>query len=88
MAELFAQVIPRFRASAESEELNWLNAQYIKKADDAFLAAQVANRLARRGVNPETGVSLDDLPYIAILGAVALIGVALLLRRRFAGNRG
>lgn len=26
-AELFAQVIPRFRASAESEELNWLNAQ-------------------------------------------------------------
>lgn len=26
-AELFSQVIPRFRATGESEELNWLNAQ-------------------------------------------------------------
>ncbi|MCV2219012.1 glutamate--tRNA ligase [Thauera sp. Sel9] len=46
-------------AQFNTEKLNWLNAQYIKKADDAFLAAQVANRLARRGVNPETGVSLE-----------------------------
>ena len=46
-------------AQFNTEKLNWLNAQYIKKADDAFLAAQVANRLARRGVNPETGVTLE-----------------------------
>ncbi|MFT3757880.1 glutamate--tRNA ligase [Thauera sp.] len=46
-------------AQFNTEKLNWLNAQYIKKADDTFLAAQVANRLARRGVNPETGVSLE-----------------------------
>jgi hypothetical protein len=34
-------------------------ANAIKKADDAFLAAEVASRLARREVNPETGVSLE-----------------------------
>ena len=46
-------------AQFNTEKLNWLNAQYIKKADDTFLAAEVANRLARREVNPETGVSLE-----------------------------
>jgi len=46
-------------AQFNTEKLNWLNAQYIKKADDSFLAAQAANRLARRGVNPETGVTLE-----------------------------
>nr|MBP6760792.1 glutamate--tRNA ligase [Thauera sp.] len=46
-------------AQFNTEKLNWLNAHYIKKADDAFLAAEVANRLARRAVNPETGVSLE-----------------------------
>jgi glutamyl-tRNA synthetase len=46
-------------AQFNTEKLNWLNAQYIKKADDAFLAAEVANRLARREVNPETGVTLE-----------------------------
>jgi glutamyl-tRNA synthetase (EC 6.1.1.17) len=33
-------------AQFNTEKLNWLNAQYIRKADDAFLAAEVANRLA------------------------------------------
>jgi glutamyl-tRNA synthetase len=46
-------------AQFNTEKLNWLNAQYIRKADDAFLAAEVASRLARREVNPETGVSLE-----------------------------
>ena len=46
-------------AQFNTEKLNWLNAQYIKKADDRLLAAEVANRLARRGVNPETGVTLE-----------------------------
>ena len=46
-------------AQFNTEKLNWLNAQYIKKADDAFLAAEVASRLARREVNPETGPSLE-----------------------------
>ena len=46
-------------AQFNTEKLNWLNAQYIRKADDSFLAAEVANRLARREVNPETGVTLE-----------------------------
>ena len=46
-------------AQFNTEKLNWLNAQYIRKADDALLAAEVANRLARREVNPETGVTLE-----------------------------
>ena len=46
-------------AQFNTEKLNWLNAQYIRKAGDGFLAAEVANRLARREVNPETGVSLE-----------------------------
>lgn len=46
-------------AQFNTEKLNWLNAQYIRKAEDGFLAAEVANRLARREVNPETGVSLE-----------------------------
>ena len=46
-------------AQFNTEKLNWLNAQYLKKADDAFLAAEVSARLARRGVNPETGVALE-----------------------------
>ncbi|ATE59335.1 glutamate--tRNA ligase [Thauera sinica] len=46
-------------AQFNTEKLNWLNAQYIKKADDAYLAAEMANRLAHRGVNPETGPELE-----------------------------
>ena len=46
-------------AQFNTEKLNWLNAQYIRKADDSFLAAEVANRLAHREVNPETGVTLE-----------------------------
>lgn len=46
-------------AQFNTEKLNWLNAQYLKQADDRLLAADVANRLARRGVNPETGVELE-----------------------------
>jgi glutamyl-tRNA synthetase len=46
-------------AQFNTEKLNWLNAQYIRKADDAFLAAEVASRLAHREVNPETGVTLE-----------------------------
>jgi glutamyl-tRNA synthetase len=46
-------------AQFNTEKLNWLNAQYIRKAGDAWLAAEVANRLARRGVDPETGPALE-----------------------------
>lgn len=36
--------------------------------------------------NPETGISLDDVPYIVLL-AVAVLGIAaLLLKKRFAAN--
>lgn len=46
-------------AQFNTEKLKWLNAQYIKKADDGYLAAQVASRLARRGVDPEAGPALE-----------------------------
>lgn len=46
-------------AQFNTEKLNWLNAQYIKQADNSRLAGEVANRLARRGVNPEAGPALD-----------------------------
>ncbi|NLF54383.1 MAG: glutamate--tRNA ligase, partial [Thauera phenolivorans] len=46
-------------AQFNTEKLNWLNAHYIRQAENGRLAAEVANRLARRGVNPETGPSLE-----------------------------
>lgn len=46
-------------AQFNTEKLNWLNAHYIKQADNARLAGEVASRLARRGVNPETGPALE-----------------------------
>ncbi len=45
-------------AQFNTEKLNWLNAQYLRRIDDAVLAGQVARRLARRGVDPETGIDL------------------------------
>src|SRR5690606_27437956 len=39
-------------AQFNTEKLNWLNAHYIRQAENGRLAAEVANRLARRGVNP------------------------------------
>ncbi|WP_407280818.1 glutamate--tRNA ligase [Aromatoleum evansii] len=46
-------------AQFNTEKLNWLNAHYIKQADDARLAAEVARRLARRGVDPEAGPAIE-----------------------------
>ena len=38
-------------AQFNTEKLNWLNAHYLKQADDARLAAEVATRLQRQGVD-------------------------------------
>jgi glutamyl-tRNA synthetase len=46
-------------AQFNTEKLNWLNAHYIKQATDSHLAAEVASRLARRGVDPEAGPALE-----------------------------
>ena len=46
-------------AQFNTEKLNWLNAHYIKQTPDAVLAADVANRLAHRGVDPEQGPALE-----------------------------
>ncbi|CAI10039.1 Glutamyl-tRNA synthetase [Aromatoleum aromaticum EbN1] len=48
-------------AQFNTEKLNWLNAHYIKHSDDARLAADVASRLARRGVDPEAGPRLESV---------------------------
>jgi glutamyl-tRNA synthetase len=46
-------------AQFNTDKLNWLNAHYLKQADNARLAAEVASRLARRGVDPEAGPALE-----------------------------
>lgn len=46
-------------AQFNTEKLNWLNGQYIRQSSDAALAADVSNRLARRGIDPEGGPSLE-----------------------------
>jgi len=48
-------------AQFNTEKLNWLNAHYIKQADNARLAGEVANRLARRGIDPEGGPALETV---------------------------
>ena len=46
-------------AQFNTEKLNWLNAHYLKAADDGRLAGEAAKRLARRGIDPEAGASLE-----------------------------
>jgi glutamyl-tRNA synthetase len=48
-------------AQFNTEKLNWLNAHYLKQADDVRLAGEVASRLARRGVDPEEGLPLEKV---------------------------
>ena len=48
-------------AQFNTEKLNWLNAHYIKSAAATRLAGEVAQRLARRGVDPEAGASLEQV---------------------------
>jgi glutamyl-tRNA synthetase len=48
-------------AQFNTEKLNWLNAHYLKQADDARLAGEAARRLGRRGVDPEVGPPLEQL---------------------------
>ncbi len=46
-------------AQFNNEKLNWLNQHYLKQADDTRLAGEVASRLARRGIDPESGPALE-----------------------------
>ena len=46
-------------AQFNTEKLNWLNQHYLKQADDTRLAGEVASRLARRGIDPESGPALE-----------------------------
>ncbi|MBL8484003.1 MAG: glutamate--tRNA ligase, partial [Rhodocyclaceae bacterium] len=48
-------------AQFNTDKLRWLNAHYIKHSADAALASSVSARLARRGVDPESGPALDAL---------------------------
>src|SRR5574343_319948 len=48
-------------AQFNTEKLKWLNAHYIKQADNARLAADVSRRVAQRGVDPESGPALEAL---------------------------
>ena len=46
-------------AQFNNEKLLWLNQHYLKLADNARLAADVAQRLVRRGVDPGQGPALE-----------------------------
>ncbi len=46
-------------AQFNNEKLLWLNQHYLKLADDVRLAADVSQRLARRGVDPQQGPALE-----------------------------
>ncbi len=46
-------------ARFDFEKLRWVNAHYLKEADPKRLASEVANRLARRGVNPDACPALE-----------------------------
>ena len=48
-------------AQFNTEKLNWLNAHYLKAADDSRLAGEVASRLAARGIDPEAGAPLEKV---------------------------
>ena len=48
-------------AQFNTEKLNWLNAHYIKEADNARLAALVEPRLAARGVTVSAAPSLEAI---------------------------
>ncbi|HTH41245.1 MAG TPA: glutamate--tRNA ligase, partial [Rhodocyclaceae bacterium] len=48
-------------AQFNTEKLNWLNQQYLKTADDAYLADEVTKRLARRGVTVANDAHLQKV---------------------------
>ncbi len=48
-------------AQFNTEKLNWLNQHYIKTATESHLAAEVSRRLARRGIDTETGPVLETV---------------------------
>ncbi len=47
-------------AQFDTGKLDWLNAHYIKHADNARLSAEVARRLVLRGIDTEAGPALDQ----------------------------
>ncbi|HEX5394345.1 MAG TPA: glutamate--tRNA ligase [Rhodocyclaceae bacterium] len=48
-------------AQFNTEKLNWLNQHYMKAADDKYLAGEVARRMARRQIDPESGACLESV---------------------------
>jgi len=57
--------VSRSAAQFDPDKLNWLNHEYIKRADDARLAALVEPELRRLGAVPEHGPAL--MPVVALL---------------------
>jgi glutamyl-tRNA synthetase len=55
------QHLSKSPAQWDAAKLAWVNAHYIKQADDAKLAALVATQLKRRGVKVDAGESLNRM---------------------------
>jgi glutamyl-tRNA synthetase len=56
--------VARSPAQFNPEKLAWLNQQYLKRADDARLAALVAPELRRRGAQLAGGPALDKVVHL------------------------
>lgn len=51
-------------AQFDAEKLNWLNAHYLRQAEPARLAAEIAARLATRSVVCPQGLSLEEVTLL------------------------
>ena len=51
-------------AQFDAEKLNWLNAHYLRQAEPARLAAEIAPRLAARSVVCPQGLSLEEVTLL------------------------
>ncbi len=54
-------------AQLDFDKLRWLNQQYVRRADDGWLAARVASRLADRGTAPAATEPARLAAFIALL---------------------
>jgi len=68
--------VSRSAAQFDSEKLNWLNHEYIKRADDARLAALVAPALRRLGAALERGPALEAVVALLKDRATSILHLA------------
>lgn len=80
MAQLVAwfdlEHVSRSAAQFDSDKLNWLNHEYIKRADDARLAVLVEPELRRLGAVPDRGPALEAVVALLKDRATSILHLA------------